>query len=287
MVASVIADIGRDSTRERGRSLTVTSPDDWLGALPSERGRPTVSLVAPIGPPSGSGANAAKGLADDGNVYWFKLPDNEQGVRVLANEVIVGALGSRLGAPVRQCVLASVAPGLLLRPDGSRGPARGPSSVAHASLHLESALEDDDLTYTRRDDNSRRQVWIMALWDLCLGQDPQWLYDSSEDYTIWSYDHGLWFWSGEGDWDPAMLRRSVLEDSTYAPRPHGLDRSTVAEVAEALADLTRNDLLKVVSAVPIEWGIPDVDLEHLAWFLYERREMVADRLVRTLSATRA
>jgi len=254
--------------------------DMWRGRLdgriPPE---PTATLRAPIVRAQSSGAGAFLGLADDGRQYWVKVPGNEQGEQVLVNEVIVGELGKLLGAPVRERTLLSVPPGVT-RWDGFPRSASATPLVAHGSLHVPGAVDDDDLRYTKRDDNARRQAVMIGLWDLCLGEDPQWLYETTAAYSMWSYDHGLWFTTGEGDWDGAVLEQLVDVDGTLQDPPRGLDRQTLLSFADKVTDLTPDELLSVVSAVPVEWGTDDRNLEAMAWFLFCRRGPVADRLRR-------
>ncbi|MBD8023463.1 hypothetical protein [Microbacterium gallinarum] len=205
------------------------------------------------------------------------MPGNHQGNQVLTNEVIVGEVGELLGAPVRERVLVVVPPAVCAWADF---PVRGVSGplVAHASHHVTGAVDDDELRYTKRDDNARRQAAMAGLWDLCVGEDPQWLYETSAAYSVWSYDHGLWFTTGEGDWDETILERLIDTDSTIPRLPAGINLDRLVEVADVINQLSPEQLLTVMSAVPVEWGTDDRDLEAMAWFLYSRRRPVAERL---------
>lgn len=252
--------------------------DAWRGRLTGrDAPRAAVTIRAPRRRALSSGAGAFLGLGSDGQQYWVKVPGNGQGDQVLVNEVIVGEIGRLIGAPVRERVLALVPPSVTT---WSEFPvAASPIAlVAHASLHVPDAVDDDDLRYVKRDDNARRQAAIAALWDLCLGEDPQWLYETAAAYSIWSYDHGLWFTTGEGDWNESILERLVTVDGSMRSLPRGLDREELGQVAERIAALSVDDLLSVVSAVPVEWGTDDGNLEAMAWFLYHRRAPVATRL---------
>ncbi|MGX5772672.1 hypothetical protein ACWKWN_18165 [Microbacterium trichothecenolyticum] len=258
--------------------------DDWA-ALSSWRGQlagraratPSITIRAPRARAQSSGAGAFLGLADDGRQYWVKVPGNPQGNQVLTNEVIVGEVGRVLGAPVRERVLVTVPPAVS---GWTEFPVRysGFAITAHGSHHVPGAVDDDELRYTKRDDNARRQAAIVGLWDLCLGEDPQWLYETGAAYSMWSYDHGLWFTSGEGDWDEAVLERLVATDGSLPKLPAGVNRERMREVADAIENLTPELLLSVVSEVPVEWGTDDRDLEAMAWFLFARRSPVAKRL---------
>lgn len=256
------------------------SLDFWRDRLDGRQSpMATVKLRAPRQRALSSGAGAFLGLGDDGRQYWVKVPGNEQGNQVLVNEVIVGELGRIVGAPVRERVLVTVPPGITT---WDRFPVRPSTSplLAHGSVHVPGAVDDDDLRYTKRDDNARRQAAMIGLWDLCVGEDPQWLYETTAAYSMWSYDHGLWFTTGEGDWDEAVLMRLMDVDGSFPRPPRGLDTSALHSVANEIASLTPEVLLTVMSAVPVEWGTDDRDLEAMAWFLFRRRGSVADRLRR-------
>lgn len=252
----------------------------WRGMLDGRR-RPSasISVRAPRERARSSGAGAFLALADNGRQYWVKVPGNPQGDQVLVNEVIVGELGRVLGAPVRERVLVVVPPSVT---GWSDFPTRrsAVALVAHGSLHVQGAVDDDALRYTKRDDNSRRQAAMVGLWDLCVGEDPQWLYETGAAYSMWSYDHGLWFATGEGDWNEGVLRRLVHAHAELVDLPRGINAERLRELAESIDGLTVEVLLSVVSAVPVEWGTGDRDLEAMAWFLYSRRRPVANRLRR-------
>ncbi len=223
-----------------------------------------------------SGARAFLGLADNGGQYWFKVPGNPQGNQVLVNEVIVEEVGRLIGAPVRHRELSRI-PASLTSWGSFPVPRSDTDLIAHASLHLPNAIDSDDLTYTRRGQNARRQASMMVLWDLCVGEDPQWLYDASDGYAIWSYDHGLWFTTGEGDWTPQVLIDLVDTVATYPNVPRGISAPALLETADRVERLTPEQLLGAMSAVPVEWLPERFDLEVMAWFLYRRAPAVAER----------
>ncbi|MFV0320333.1 MAG: hypothetical protein ACK5IN_08250 [Microbacterium sp.] len=250
----------------------------WRGQLVGrDRPTPTVTIRAPRERALSSGAGAFLGLADDGRQYWVKVPGNAQGNQVLVNEVIVAEVGRLIGAPVRERALVRVPSSVAA---WSEFPVRGVVGplVAHASHHVPGAVDDDELRYTKRDDNARRQAAMAGLWDLCVGEDPQWLYETAASYSVWSYDHGLWFTTGEGDWDRNVLERLADVDSRIPKLPAAVSRERLSEVADVIDELTPDQLLTAVSLVPVEWGTDDGDLETMAWFLYSRRRPVAERL---------
>ncbi|GAA3773889.1 hypothetical protein GCM10022240_27180 [Microbacterium kribbense] len=259
-------------------------PAFWRGQL-SGRTRPRAETVirAPRERARSSGAGAFLALGANGNQYWVKVPNNGQGSQVLVNEVIVGEVGKLIGAPVRERVLVTVPPGVTTWSDFPVAASSVPL-LAHGSLHVPHAVDDDELTYTRRDDNARRQAAMLGLWDLCVGEDPQWLYETTAAYSVWSYDHGLWFATGEGDWDAAVLNKLLHVDASFPHPPKGISVRALRETATRISSLTSGELLTAMSAVPVEWGTGDEDLEAMAWFLFSRREPVAHRLNKLAAA---
>ena len=256
----------------------------WVGHVRRSSPSSVTAMVrAPRERARSSGTGAFLGIADDRRQYWVKVPGNPQGDQVLVNEVIVAGVGAIIGAPVRDTVLLRVPANLTA---WSQFPARKSDVplLAHGSLHLDSAIDDDGLQYTKHDDNARRQSRMVGLWDLCLGDDPQWAYDASASYSVWSYDHGLWFTTIEGDWNEQILVRLLGVDGSYPSPPDGLDVDELVRTAKAIEAISPPDLLAVVSAVPVEWGTSDSDLEAMAWFLYLRRRPVARR-IRSLALT--
>lgn len=255
-----------------------TALSEWAGRLDGvERPVATITIRAPRERAQSSGAGAFLALADDGRQYWVKVPNNPQGNQVLVNEVIVGELGRVLGAPMRERALVKV-PVSVTQWDDYPVQASTTPVLAHASLHVPSAEDADDLHYTKRDDNARRQAAIAALWDLCVGEDAQWLYDTASSYTIWSYDHGFWFATGEGDWNAHVLARMLAVASPLADLPRAVDSGEFLRMADAIDTLTPAVLLGIMSEVPVQWGTGDEDLEAMAWFLFNRRTSVAERL---------
>lgn len=223
-----------------------------------------------------TGARPFLAIADDGLQYWVKVCGNPHGDKSLANEYVVWALGNHIGAPMVGAALLSIPEELegfsycdefILR-----------HGVAFGSLHLPTAVEGESIALVKEDGNTRRYPYMLALWDLCLGADLQVLYDTSKSNQVSSYDHGLWFSNDEGDWDSEVLSRMVASKWPWPAAPMGLSGTAFHEVADAIADLTLDDVLGVVSGVPVEWGVQSSDLEALAWFVACRAPIVANRL---------
>lgn len=65
------------------------------------------------------------------------------------------------------------------------------------SLNLEGAVLETDPAAVHHvlDDSNHNEIPnLIALWALCnVQEDLQFLYDTNNDYEIWSIDHGFWF----------------------------------------------------------------------------------------------
>lgn len=228
----------------------------------------------------GSAACAFLAIADDGNAYYVKVPRNPQGTIVLVNEVLVTNLASLIKAPMRPQKLLSI------RADLAQSWKEFPVAVhdgllivANGSLLLESAIDEDRLAHTTKDDNENRQARLLAMWDWCLGGDPQWLYDGMNDKSIWSFDHGFWFATESTAWDDSALETLVDVDWTWSESKFpAVSASELNACADDLLKLTAEEIASACAKVPLEWGIPRDSLETLAWFVYVRRISVANRL---------
>lgn len=233
-----------------------------------------VSLVAPLRK-SASGSGAFLGLASDGRQYWVKAPNNPQGSRTLIAEAVCYGVGHLIGAPVCENKLIDI-PGAL-RWEFAEG-WRLHGGVGHASLNVEDVVESDEWsTYSGRDDNRNRQALILALWDLCMGVDPQWLHQVIADYSIWSFDHGFWL-AGESDWSIGWLRSVGV-----APWQGDIDLAVASPAglrmaADRVEALTLASIHSVTSDVPLAWGSTGEELAAVAEILFLRAEGVAGRL---------
>lgn len=260
-----------------------TIAKSWRGALDGiRRSEPTELLVAPIRTTE-SGAAAFLGLTENSRQYWVKPIGNPQGDQIPVTEQLVSAAGRLIGAPVRPTALIEI-PGELSGWKYGEVHRLAPG-IAHGSLNLEAADVVDALLYTSDDDNPRRQPALAALWDWCLGEDEQWLYDLREDRSIWTFDHGLWLGGGFG-WTGDQLEHDVDVAWWWNESSARMDKAAFYEVADRLEAITVQQLLSVVACVPVAWSVPQFELETVAWFLYRRRAGVAQRL-RTAGASLA
>ena len=237
--------------------------------------------------PTTSGSGTFLGLASDGEKYWVKAPNNPQGPRTLAAEVIVHGIGNLLGAPICKTALIEIPISMTYQFAPQH---RLHGGIGHGSRDIPAALVSENWsTFSSRDNNRHRQALIFGLWDLCMGGDQQWLHDITEGYTIWSFDHGFWL-GGEGDWSSESLRKTGTSPWLYDREPGDLDPAVASAralrtAALAVHALDREAIRAVTASVPIEWKIPYADLATAADILFLRAEGVAERLTEAAAHT--
>lgn len=253
--------------------LNVSSWKGLLGGVPRREPSGTIRAVLRS---YNDGSRASLVLTAAREKYWIKCLGNPQGDLILATERLVSGVGELIGAPVR--------PTRLLRiPADLAGVQYGPSSffresIAHGSLHVEAAEEAYGFLYPRRDHNAQRRAAIVALWDWCMGDDEQWLYDHGNESSLWSFDHGFWLGGDGGDWDPSLLQRLVSTPWEHPEPLPAAARSEASLIADKIEQITANQIVEVLASVPLEWGLDDHALEVAGWFLYRRRIDVAQRM---------
>lgn len=223
--------------------------------------------------------------ATNGQSYWIKQVDNPQSPRVPVTEHIIAACGRLIGAPVREYCLIEIpkefdgdrlSNGTVLR-----------KGIAHASLNLEFGYSNKTWgpENRERDDNRRRHAAYFGFFDWCWGDDRQWLYDTTDDMTMYSHDHGH-FLPGGPDWTAERLLADVEAAHSLDTSPEGLDYNELERVAGALEIVTREQLVAILCAIPASWPVQDMELEALGHFLESRRMPVSAR-IRRLAATLA
>ncbi|NQD89424.1 hypothetical protein HP499_16690 [Paenarthrobacter sp. CM16] len=250
---------------------------NWLGLLAARPRPESETDIFAIAGVANTGSVPFLGIAASGAHYWVKYMGNAHGLDSLIAERVVEALARKLDAPMRPSILVNVPEALTHDPRlvGSGIQA----GVAHGSLILDNCLEKNVLDSVTRDGNRTRQPRFIALWELCYGEDEQWLYDRQNEEQVWSYDHGHWITGGE----PEPLTAKDLELTVTSWKPwkgplKGMDPGAFVEMFERIEALSVTDLIDVVASVPLAWGVPDELLESLAWWFYMRRTHAAARM---------
>ena len=250
---------------------------DWNGLLQAQRATVAeVHLKAPLQPSSVGGSGAFLGLADDGHRYWIKPLNNAQGERVPITEQIVGRAGSLIGAPtceVRTIAVSEEFAGWEFRPGGRLEP-----GIAHASLHVEEAVDTRELDYRVDDDNSRRHAFVFALYDWCWGGDVQGLLAVREENRFYSHDHG-WYIPPEGPaWTIAALESQVEAAHELSTSIDDISAGIADEVAAALEAVQRDAIRQALATIPSIWPVSDEELEWVGFFLEKRAPAVGQRM---------
>lgn len=224
-----------------------------------------------------SGSEPAEVLADDGRLYWMKPIGNPHGATSLLAERVVGVVGEWLSAPVapsRLLDLSTVLAGRMQFSDMTKAT----PGLAHGSQVVTSQpLELDTLTHGGKDDNAHRGALYVALWELCAGEDQQFLYALDESHSVWSIDHGMWI-GGQGQWSPDALSSGPKYSPHWSGTIRGLSKTSCLGAADRLEQLDQSTALALASSVPLEWGFTRTDLAHIADWLLERAPKVASRM---------
>ena len=234
--------------------------------------------------PSSRGGSGTFLAADDkGEQWWVKPLNNRQGERVTITEVIVGAVGKLIGAPVCEATVVTL-------PEELRGWEFRPGSqlepgLAHASRAVTAAIEDRQLLHRDRDDNRRRHAGVFALYDWCWGGDDQWLYSQSADSQLFSHDHGWYLPEVGATWTEAALTTRVDEPHPPSGPTDGMDDAELARLSDQLRGLDVADLVGALRTIPETWPVTDAELEAVGWFLQYRAKPVAARLERYRGGT--
>lgn len=260
-----------------GGSVDYSARADWAGLLVGVERPLAEAQIFAIAQVASTGSLPFLGLAVNGDRYWVKCLGNPHGVDSLIAERVVEALARKLDAPMRPSVLVEVPEHLThdSRLIGSGNQA----GIAHGSLLLDSCDVKNVLDSAKRDGNSFRQPRFIALWELCYGEDEQWLYDRDNEEQVWSFDHGYWITGGEPEpLTPRDLEVTLRKWKPWEGSVRGMDPVAFLDVAAQLEALAVADFIDVAASVPVAWGVSDDLLESLAWWLYGRRIHVAGRM---------
>jgi hypothetical protein len=134
------------------------------------------------------------------------------------------------------------------------------------------------LAHREDDDNRRRHAGVFALVDWLYGDDVQWLYDTADDWMLYSHDHGWYLPPGGAEWTVEQLRATVSSPGASLGDTAGLDSNELLRLATAIEAVPDAAVAGVLSAVPPDWAVPSSDLDCLGWYIAERRSPVAARI---------
>lgn len=208
--------------------------------------------------------------------YWCKWPGNPHGEQSLAHEWIVARLGQLINAPVCVPALINVASAVVhgLHANGTRFP-----SGVYFGSRMQSGVETQAVDHVLDDGNPERFARLIALWELCLGQDPQYLYCHADDEQVWSLDHGMWFNSYEAPWTVHELTQwHSLRWDLPPGATSGISESELRAAAADVASIAESDVAVILSEVPLDWGVRDEELVALGQLILARRQAVSESL---------
>ncbi len=251
--------------------------EEWRGLVaPRLDPQASIEVVLPLEGSQYSSSGVFRARASDGRYWWVKVPHDTSGARRVAVEYIISGLGALIGSPVCESAVIRVtedfdgweySPGRLLRP-----------CLAHASLVIPGAIEDDYLAHRADDDNRRRHMGVVALYDWCWGSDDQWLYATTDDNRLYSHDHGDYLCHGETDWNEANLLERAAIPRIPTIRCEGLLQEDAEMFADRLQRVTREEIAMLLRSVSASWQVGDSDLETVGFFIEFRAREVASRL---------
>lgn len=249
---------------------------EWWKARVKPTSLEDVPQVQDIIYQSGSGSCAFLARLSNDELAWIKALGNPQGDQALATELVCSHIGSTLGVSVVDSFVVNIPQhfqGRSLEDPSHHTIMAGP---AYASRHIGFSIETDSLAHGGASQDVL--AGLCLLWDLLLGGDEQWLYTPFAAEGLVSFDHSLWLTRGEGDWDTEVLQKLADRPWPLESLEASLPHETVQLLASRLRTLEAQEILEVLNEVPVEWDVPGEDLATLGWFIYRRRQPVAERL---------
>lgn len=251
--------------------------DDRLTNAANGRDPEHVTAILAVEPSTKGGSGSFLVRADDGRRYWCKSLNNGQSPRVPITEQIVGRLAESIGVHVCEPRLVQI-PAQLAGWEFRPGKHLEEGWV-HGSLAVENAVETHQLDHRGDDDNARRHAGFFAVYDWLGGNDPQWLYSSTESNAYYQHDNGHYL--GGPGWTAESLRQTVNHANPLQQATVGLNSEELKRLADALAVMTRQEIADALANMDGIWPIDPAELEAVIDFAEGRRRDVAARL-RTL-----
>ena len=264
--------------RSQGIALVELSDRSGLVSARHDSFDGLVAIAPTVFPATWSGPFRV--TASDGRDYFVKTLETCPAGQAasLAIEQVVSRAGQLIGAPVCETSLIRI-PAVLEGWEPRPG-VRLQAGLAHASLAIEHAdFRRPPLDERDGDDNSRRHVGVYALCHWCFSADEQWLYDLDNDHALYSHDHGLYLPPpGAGWWTQAELVAQADTSHSWRDPSTNLSRQAASEFADALENVDRASLVKMMCVIPASWPVTNDALEGLGWFLGYRAPAVAARI---------
>lgn len=210
--------------------------------------------------------------ASDGHEYWCKELHSAHEREAAINEVVVSIIGEEIGAPVRPWAILDIPEDLASTSIGQGELRRRmPAGPLFGSLNLHQGRVSRDIEHVPDDGNYNRFPMLVALAELCMADDVQFLYDPSDDNKVWSLDHGFWFGSHEAPWEFFTIE-GFPRVRTPIPSVHW------DKAIDAVRQLNSTLEATIAAKLPQEWNVKDQEIHQLAAHVLSGKPACIDKL---------
>ncbi len=229
----------------------------------------------------GSGSKAQLILFDDGHEYVVKFKGNQQGPRVLANELVASRLAVLLGVPVVEFEIVRVPQAFIdAEPDMARYPFVG--GLQFGSRFYENAFANPTKSMMAKLNNPQLFGLIIVFdhlinnWDRANHGDNV-LYIRNDPDCLLLIDHGHAFQGPE--WTVEVLRSTALPVEPlfgffYRFLADLMEGDVFSEPLARIESLQREQIESLFSDIPLQWGIYEEEQDALVDFLMVRKDFV-------------
>lgn len=214
-------------------------------------------------------------LCDDNKTYWCKSIEGcHASAETLVNELITYEVGKLIGAPVPEWRIV-ITPEELLDAKISKTarPSRYPMFGSRQVNAVQEKFDEmgDVLDHIERDSNHTRVPHLVALWLLCNAADMQVGYDLTDDFTIWSFDHGAWL--GSDSWNRKLEMPNTAAGRPQISRiPRGTSSDAWLDARNSLTSLTIDKLAYIHSLIPPEWNVTYNEIQDILVHIVQRSQ---------------
>jgi hypothetical protein len=210
---------------------------------------------------------------DNSQVYVVK---GAQAQHKIVSDQIVGRLGMAMKAPVAVPVLVNVSTELIeIEPRLFHFQ----SGLAHGTLYIEGCIDSYELKALKDVQNRSRFASLAILYGWVQAYDQQFLYRKRRPQIVYSVDHSHFFPfdSDLNDWDETTLRQALCAEVDPYFSGCKLTSQEIHQALMALESVSDDDILRVVSIPPDDWGITMNERLMLAEYLIRRKNELLAR----------
>jgi len=206
----------------------------------------------------------------DGEDYVVKSPKNQQLLRAICNDQVMGHVAAYMLAPVPTVKIVEIPQTLV---QNQRELAGIPAGPAHGSRYIPNASKTKHGIAYQNVPGNRERFAILAFMYGVAGvfSDHQFFYEDGSN-LVWSFDHGHFFPKGP-DWTIATLAAApdAVPDPTIVAGCN-LTSNELADVKPRLVSVTPVSISMAVASPVDSWGLSPDDRVALADHLHKRRE---------------